>query len=145
MAKISKRVVGAARPGKKPVFIWDSTLPGFALLTLPSGSKSFVFQYRTQEGRTRRATIGKVGSLTPDQARVIADRMSRRVKAGGDPLHDKAAAREALTVAALLDQYVASPKYCEKSPTTQKTGRGQIARHLKPLLGKRYVDRTRAG
>jgi integrase len=141
MARISKRLVEAVRPGVKPLFTWDSTLPGFGLLTLPTGSKAFVFQFRTPEGRTRRATIGKTGSLTPEQARTLAEDMSRTVKGGGDPLADKAATRDALTVAALLDRYVASPRYREKAPTTQRTGIGQIERHLKPLLGKCHVAR----
>jgi integrase len=139
MGRISKRVVDAALPGKKPAFIWDSTLPGFGLLTLPTGTKSFVFQYRTVEGRARRATIGKVGALTPDQARTIAEGMSRTVKGGGDPLADKAAVRTAPTVAGLLDRYIASARFAQKTATTQRIGIGQIERHLKPLLGKRHV------
>ena len=42
-------------------------------------------------------------------------------------------------MAALLDLYTASATYAEKKKTTQKTGIGQIERHLKPLLGKRYI------
>jgi hypothetical protein len=123
MARISKRVVEAARPGPKPAFTWDDRLPGFGLLVLPSGAKSFVFQYRSPEGRSRRATIAKVGALTPEQARTLADGMSRKVKDGGDPLEDKRAAREALTVAALLDRYTASPRYAQKTQSTQKNRR----------------------
>jgi integrase len=111
------------------------------LLTLPSGQKSYVYQYRSPERRSRRATIGKVGTLTPDEARTIAEGMARRVKGGGDPLADKAASRDALTVAGLLDRYVASARYAEKAASTQRTGRGQIGRHLKPLLGARHVAR----
>jgi integrase len=139
--KISKRTVDAAKPGKKPTFVWDRALSGFGLLTLPTGTKSFVFQYRTAEGRTRRATIGKVGTLAPDEARRLVERMASKVKAGGDPLEDKRAARNALTVAALLDLYIASARYAEKAPSTQKIGHGQIERHLKPLLGRRYVEK----
>lgn len=139
MGRISKRVVDAARADSKAVFTWDDRLPGFALVVQPTGSKSFVFQYRTAEGRSRRATIGKVGTLTPDQARRIGEAMSHRVKGGGDPLADKAASRDALTVTGLLDRYTASPRYAEKAPHTQKLGLGQIERHLKPLLGRRHV------
>jgi integrase len=139
MPRISKRVVDAAQPSSKPAFTWDETLPGFALLTLPSGNKSFVFQYRTAQGRTRRATIGKVGSLTPDQARDLADDMSRKVKAGGDPLDDKRTAREALTVGELFDDYLKSAKFAEKADTTRATDKGRIERHLRPLLGGRHV------
>ena len=46
MGRISKRIVDAAQAGPKPKFVWDRTLPGFALLVLPSGAKSYVFQYR---------------------------------------------------------------------------------------------------
>src|SRR5262245_57953372 len=128
--RISKRVVDAAKPTDRAAFLWDRTLPGFGLLTLPTGTKSVVFQYRTPQGRTRRATIGKVGTLAPDAARQIAEAMARKVKDGGDPLDDKRAARNALTVAALLDLYTASARYADKASSTQETGRGQIERHL---------------
>ena len=140
MPKLSKRIVDAEKPGTKPKSKWDSRLSGFGLLTLPTGATSFVFQYRTTQGRTRRATIGKVGTLTVDAARKSADKMSGAVKAGKDPLEEKAKSRGALTVAALLDLYTASATYAEKKKTTQKTGIGQIERHLKPLLGKRYIE-----
>jgi integrase len=139
MARISKRIVDASQPGAKRVFTWDHTLPGFALLTLPTGNKSFVFQYRNAEGRTRRATIGKVGALTPDQARALADDMSRKVKGGGDPLADKRSAREAVTIGQLLDTYLASAKFAEKAASTRITDTGRIERHLRPLLGGRHV------
>lgn len=139
MARITKRVVDAAQPAARPFFIWDDALKGFGLLVFPSGVKSFVFQYRTKEGRTRRATIAKVGTLTPDKARELAEAMAWDVRQGNDPLAEKRKHKDALTVAALLDLYMASPRYAEKAATTQAIGRGQIERHLKPLLGKRYA------
>ena len=114
------------------------------MLTLPTGKKSFVFQYRTAEGRTRRATVAKVGTLTPDQARALADGMSRLVKSGGDPLEDKRKAREALTVGQLLDAYLASGRFAEKAPSTQLTDTGRIERHLRPLLGGRHVGKLQS-
>jgi integrase len=141
MARISKRIVDAAPADAKSKFIWDTTLSGFGLQVLPSGTKSYVFQYRTAEGRTRRATVAKVGTLTPDQARAIADGMSRRVKSGGDPLEDKRQAREALTVGQLLDRYIASGRFAEKAASTRLTDTGRIERHLRPLLGGRHVGK----
>jgi integrase len=140
MGRISKRVVDAARPARGPVFIWDSTLPGFGLLVLPSGAKSYVLQYRAA-GRSRRATIAKVGTLTPDQARSLAQDMARTVRLGGDPLEDRRAEREALLVSDVLDRYLASARFASKAERTQATGRGEIERHLKPLLGKRRADK----
>ena len=116
-------------------------MPGFGLLTLPTGARSFVFQYRTAAGRSRRATIGKVGTVTSEQARKLAEGMAHTVRTGGDPLQDKLDARNALTVGRVLDLYMASAHYATKAASTQATGRGQIERHLRPLIGKRYVER----
>jgi integrase len=141
MAKISKRLVDAAKPESKPVFLWDDTLKGFGLLVLPSGVKSFVYQYRTTEGRTRRNTIAKVGTITPDAARDLAEGMAETVKNGGDPLADKAAARQAATVGDLFDSYLLSEKFKEKAESTKQIDRGRIARHLRPLLEKRHIHK----
>ena len=144
MTRISKRIVDAANAAAKPTFIWDRTLPGFGLRVLPTGAKAFVFQYRTAEGRSRRATIGKVGALTPEQARALADDMSRIVKSGGDPLEDRRKAREAITVGQLLDAYLASGRFAEKAPSTRLTDTGRIERHLRPLLGGRHVGKLQS-
>ncbi|MBN9249582.1 MAG: DUF4102 domain-containing protein, partial [Mesorhizobium sp.] len=89
MPKITKTTVDAAKPGKVRYFVWDTELKGFGLLVLPSGVKSYLFQYRTPEGRTRRATIGKHGAFTAEEARAKADDLRRAVNKGGDPLNEK--------------------------------------------------------
>lgn len=141
MARISKRLVDAASPRDKAYFEWDTTLPGFGLRVLPSGAKAFIYQYRTAEGRTRRATVAKVGAVTPDRARELAEGMSALVKAGGDPLEARDEARSALTVAAALDLYVESEAFAAKAKATQSNDRARIKRHLKPTLGREYVDK----
>jgi hypothetical protein len=55
MPKLTKRFLDALRP--KPdgdLFVWDSELKGFGARMKPSGTASFVVQYRTPQGRTRR-------------------------------------------------------------------------------------------
>jgi integrase len=145
MAKISKKSVDAATPGERPLFLWDGEVKGFGLLVLPSGVKSFIFQYRTPEGRTRRATIGKYSAtLTADQARTRAKAMRRTVEDGGDPLGEKQARREAMTVAQVLSAYLESEKFAGKAASTQSLDRGRIKRHLLPTLGRKYVDQLTA-
>ncbi len=56
--KITKTVVDSTEPSDKLTIVWDSGIAGFGLAVYPSGIKSFVFQYRTAEGKTRRYTIG---------------------------------------------------------------------------------------
>ena len=143
-AKIIKRTVDATKPADKRVFVWDIEVKGFGLQVLPSGIKSYVFQYRTPEGNTRRATIGKHGTLTADQARVKAREMQRRVFDGRDPLAEKRDARTTATVGAVLDAYLESAKFAEKAPSTQAIDRGRIQRHLRPLLGKKLVYKLKA-
>ncbi len=141
MPKISKRTVDAATPDpNRRFFLWDTEIKGFGLLVLPSGVKSYVLQYRTQDGNSRRATIGKHGSITPDEARAKADTMRRAVVEGRDPLAEKRERRYAATVADVLDAYLASEAFAAKADSTRATDRGRIIRHLKPLLGRVKVD-----
>ena len=119
--------------------MWDGELKGFGLCVLPTGVKSYTFQYRTPEGRARRITIGKHGDWTPDQARRKAADYRELVRAGGDPAGQKRALLEAATVGDLLDAYLASESFKDKAASTQAIDRGRIERHLRPLLGKRHA------
>lgn len=140
MPKITKRVVDAVTPTDKPQFIWDDEIKGFGLLVLPSGVKSYVFQYRSAEGRSRRATIGKHGaSWTAEQARTKAKEMQTAVRTGHDPLGEKQEQRKALTTKQLLALYEASARFAEKAPATQSADKTRIARHLIPTLGTKFA------
>ena len=113
-AFISKRSVDAAKPGKADYFVWDAgdreVVKGFGLKVTPAGGKVYVFQYRIarpgEAARTpaKRYTIGKHGSLTPDQARTRAKQLAAMVEEGIDPrqveLDELAAKDEAERLAA---------------------------------------------
>jgi integrase len=139
--RLSKTTVENEKPGDKDRFVWDSELKGFGLKIFTSGQKSFVFQYRTRQGISRRLTIGKLSpSLTAEQARKIAKDHAFEVHAGRDPQGEKLADRKALTVNELLDLYVASSKFSENAEKTRATDRGRIDRHLRPLLGTQIAQ-----
>ncbi len=109
MPKLTKRDVDAATPASdgRHLFLWDSEIKGFGL-RVTSGSKSYVLQYRSPNGRKRRHTIGRHGSpWTADTARKEASRLLREISLGNDPLDAKAEARTAVTVAELVDIYLA--------------------------------------
>jgi hypothetical protein len=80
--RIGKRYVDNLQTTGKEYFAWDGDLPGFGVRVRASGAKAYVFQYRAGAGRSapsRRVTIGSVGSLTPEQARKIANLLSGEV------------------------------------------------------------------
>jgi integrase len=140
MAKIAKRTVDAAKPKKKRFIIWDDQVRGFGFLVLPSGVKSYLFNYRTPEGREKRIFLGKHGDLTADQARKLAEGHRHAVVAhGADPLGQRQARRNALTVDDVIDAYLASEAFGDKTEVTKAIDRGRINRHLRPLLGKRHA------
>lgn len=139
MAKITKRCVDSAQVRPLRYIVWDDELKGFGLLVLPSGVKSYFYQYRTREGRQRRATIGKHGQWTPAQARQKAEDYRQLARGGGDPLGDKRALLEAPTVGEVLDAYLDSERFREKAASTKAIDRGRVERHLRPLLGRRHA------
>src|SRR6516165_2116624 len=144
MPKITKRTVDALRPdrsGRRDIFHWDAgdgALKGFGVRMKPSGAASYFIQYRNREGRTRRLVLGRVGELTPDEARYLATERLREARKGADPSADRHATRKAVTVAELCDLYLADAKGRIK-PSTLAMDRSRINCHVKPLLGRRAV------
>lgn len=137
-AKITKRIVDAAKPGEQDSFIWDSEIKGFGLKVTPKGKKVYVLQYRFQ-GVLRRYTIGAHGNpWTPDKARDEALRLLGLVKDGKDPATAKKSDKEAITVSQLCDEYL-KDGVNGKSESTLATDKGRIERHIKPLLGRKRV------
>ena len=108
MPKITKRTVDRLRPDPagRDRFLWDEgdgALKGFGVRVKPSSVASYIVQYRNKEGRTRRLVLGRVGVLTPEEARQEANDKLKEVTRGGDPSADRHAARSAMTVGELCD------------------------------------------
>ena len=145
--KITKRVVDAAKPGEKDRLIWDTDVRGFGLKVTKGGGRIYVLQYR-MGGRgspSRRYTLGAHGSpWTPDTARKEAVRLLAEIRAGRDPMEQRQTDRDQITIAELCDVYVAEG--CgHKKPRTLAADSGRITAHIKPLLGKKRLNKlTRA-
>ncbi len=94
-AKITKRQVDSIQPEAKDIFLWDTDIRGFGLKVTPTGTKTYLFQYR-MGGRghpTRRYTIGPHGPLTPDEARNMALELRAKIAKGIDPGRERAEGR----------------------------------------------------
>jgi integrase len=143
LPKLTKRFVDAVKPVKRDTLYRDDDLSGFALRAKPSGARTWVVQYRNSAGRTRKLALGRVGVLTPEEARQQARKALGRVAAGEDPSATRNAARGAMTVADLCRDYLAAAEKGlvlgkgkrPKAETTIATDRNRIARHIIPKMG----------
>ncbi len=66
---LTKRTVEVLEPADKPWIAWDDKLVGFGCRVRPSGTKSFVINYRTGEGGrsapNKRVVVGRYGRVIP--------------------------------------------------------------------------------
>ncbi len=139
MTKLTKRIVDAALPGPRISFVWDEQLRGFGLRITPAGVKSYIVQYRTESGRSRRLTIGRHGVLTVDEGRKRALDILAVVARGGDPAQERTQTRRAPTVSDLLDQYIAEHVEKRNQPSTIAEVKRLVRLHIRPRLGRLKV------
>lgn len=73
LTKDTVRSITPSAPGRKE-FVWDDLLLGFSAYRQQNGTVVFVDQYRIPMRPARRITIGRLGEVTPAQAREIAQK-----------------------------------------------------------------------
>jgi integrase len=152
MTKLTKRSIDALKPNhRRDTFLWDGELRGFGVRVKPSGTKTFIIQYRNLEGRTRRCVIGQYGVLTVEQARDLAQKKLAAVIDGADPSAERHAVRQGLTVSALCEWYLTEAEAGRligrnRRPIKASSlsgDRSRIELHIKPLIGNRVVSQLK--
>lgn len=138
MPKITKRIVDALEPEEKETFLWDSEIKGFGVRMMPTGVASYIIKYRNSENRQRKMTLGRVGTMTPEQARQMAREKLAEVSKGADPSAERQQVRQAINVSELCDLYQEETKGKIKD-STYEMNRSRIETHVKPLIGKHTV------
>jgi integrase len=114
----------------------------------PTGEKSYVVKYRPGGGRkapTRRVTLGRVGTITPDEARKLAKLKLGFVAHGFDPAAVKAAERGALTLKELADLFLSEHVEAKRKPATGSHYRDILQRIVLPELGTRQGEKVTTG
>ena len=141
MPKINKRFVDQLKPTDRDVVLWDSEMARFGVRVKPTCAMTYVVQYRNSGGRTRKLALGRVGVLTPEEARQAARKALATVSGGGDPSADRHAQRVDLTIGELVDRYLdegpASKPAKKKASWASDTS--NLRRHVVPLLGRRQL------
>jgi integrase len=144
--RLTKRAVDALQcpAGRDRDFLWDDALAGFGVAVFPSGKKVYVAQFR-KDGRSRRATIGEHGRLTPDEARSQAKTILGAVETGADPIAERRAAREVRTFKAVAADFLSLHVATKRKGRTGDEYRRILQAHILPAIGsKRIVDVRRA-
>jgi integrase len=138
--KLTQSIVKALEPRPSDYVEWCGVLAGFGCRVRPTGSKSFIAQYRIggRNSPVRKVTIGSYGKLTVDEARDAAAKVLAKAQLGEDVAGAKAKQRAEMTVAQLCDEYFADG--CEhKKASTVANDKGRVERHIKPLLGRKRI------
>jgi integrase len=131
---LNKTRVEAAAAQDKPYWLPDGLVPGFGLMVLPSGAKTYYLRYRTIAGTTRTYKIGRDYQLLPDQARKLARDALAQVREGKDPAAEVKALRKAATLADLRDRYMEEHGERKRSAGND---RGYWKNHILQGLGER--------
>lgn len=142
-ARITKRSVERVEPGDRDIYLWDTDLPMFGCKITPKGRRVYCLQYRIN-GRLRRYTIGRHGSLTAEQARHEAIRLLGQVAAGIDPAEIKQAGNNSPTVAELADRYMKEHAEVKKKPLSIKADERSLRLAILPQLGHLKISSVTA-
>jgi integrase len=92
-AKLTASTLKTLKPKTRRYDVRDTEIKGFLLRVQPSGKMIYFFQYRNGEGQQQHFWIGAVGTLSPRQARDIAEDVAGKVRKGIDVQAEKKAKR----------------------------------------------------
>jgi integrase len=141
--RITKRVVDQAGPkGDEENWIWDADVRGLFLRVYTTGRKSFALKYRVGR-RQRILTLGPVGApWTIELARRRAREILVAIANGVDPQVERVAARDALTIAEIIDLYLSEGPIDKptKRTSTWVVDRSNLDCHVRPMIGRRVAN-----
>ena len=144
---LTERIVRDAKPGPKPVILWDGQITGLGCKVFPSGHKAYVLSYRSGR-RKRLATLGRCSELSLRDARDRARAEFAQIRAGdADPLERRRREREAPTVNDALRKFfdetvpqrIAAGRFSER---TAREYTWQARRYVAPALGTVLVSKV---
>lgn len=139
--RLSKTVVDALVPGDRESIVWDADLIGFGVRVRPSGSMTYIYQYRIGHGRgspTRKLTLGDVKKITVDVARGKAKKSAAIVANGGDPAQEKTDHRKSPLFPDLFSEYADEMlKKKIHKPRTHELNGYHLRLYIRPRFGNR--------
>src|SRR5215212_3347020 len=146
VCKLSKRAIDALPcPADRDTIWWDDDLKGFGLKITQADRRTFLVQYRPAGDRRnpRKYTIGEYGSVTPQQARVEAQRVLAERAAGRDPQAEKQTSKRRIRseqVAELAAEFIA--RHASQNRTGAESAR-ILNREVLPCWGSWIVGEVK--
>jgi integrase len=134
--RISMRVVEHLAPGQ---IVWDTEVRGFGVRR--QRAKKIYILKAAISGRQRWFSIGEHGApWTPDLARKEAQRLWGEIRSGTNLAALREARRVRPTITDLCDRYLEEHAREHKKTSSAHLDERNIENHIKPLIGKLFVD-----
>ena len=131
MPRLSEKLISSLEPRPKDYFVWDDQVKGFGVRVKRSGVRSFIVRYRTRQGKSRRFTIGKHGTISTKDARKRALQLLSEILFGEDPNARAKEIREAYSFRELAEEFLAR----KKGEIILDEARRVLQRDVLPFLG----------
>ncbi len=149
--KLTKRSAESLPTKSRKYVAWDSEVSGFGLRVMPSGSKSYILQYRIGRGRSakiRTITLGKLDSLTPEAARRAARDCKAEARLGQDPFQpeERIQNQRSQSFAELFETWKLKSAHISRrtgalrKPANVKLDVDRLTIHVLPLLHDKPID-----
>ena len=123
-------------PARGVIELWDMQARGLSLRVFASGRATWTYRYRPKDGGSRRRVkLGEFPGIGLAEARRRADRLRGAVSDGKDPQAALEARREAPTLSALIDRYLAEDVKPKKKPATHDLYSHFLLKLVAPRLG----------
>ena len=126
--EISNKSLDKIVPGEKPRIVWDAKLTGFGIKVMPSGTLSFIVNYRADGGGrkapNRRMTIGRHGKISVSRARQKAQEILGEAAGGKDPSKHRQEKRAMPSLSDVFEAYMVSNP--NRKASTNRNYRGEM-------------------
>jgi len=144
--RLTKTIVDEAVPRENRYVIWDSEIGGFGIRIFPTGTKTWILEYRPNGGGRdvdkSRIKIGSVTDITADQARKQARLLRAQATLGEDPQARKQEKRDALSMEALSAIFMENSIRIKRAVNTADSYEDAI-NHILPVLGSKKADNVK--
>ena len=105
--KLTKAALEKIKPPEKGYDLyWDDEVPGFGVRVMHSGKTTYIVNYRSEDRKQRRLSIGNPDILPPVTARKKARQILNGLAGGKDPLAHREAVKGNVTFTELAESYI---------------------------------------